>query len=119
MNVFNQLPSISGMTHHQPGKSAWNFYVVWVCDLKENKVLEVDGNTGACGRESESIGFAGGSRCDAADRDEEVSGWGDIVSELANDEGVALFISGFCCDVEHEGEMRYLAHTIHWPATRD
>ena len=26
MNTYNQLPSItSGMTHHQPGKSAWNF----------------------------------------------------------------------------------------------
>lgn len=61
----------------------------------------------------------GGSRCDAADRDEEVTGWGDIVSELANDEGVALFISGCCCDAEHEGKVRYLTHTIRWPATRD
>src|SRR5882762_3842480 len=64
-------------------------------------------------------GLLGGSRCAAVDRDEEVTGWGDIVSELANDEGVALFISGFCCHVEHECEVRYLAHTIRWPATRD
>ena len=34
------------------------FDVVWVCDLKEDEVLE--GNAGVCGRESEGIGFTGG-----------------------------------------------------------
>ena len=60
--------------------------------MEENEVLEVDG-TGECGRESQGIGFAGGgSRCDAADRDE-VTGWGDSL-RIANDEGVALFLPG-------------------------
>lgn len=27
--------------------------------------------------------------------------------------------SGLGCDVDNESEVRYLAHTIRWPATRD
>lgn len=34
---------------------------------------------------------------------------GDIVSELANDEGVVFSVSGLGCDIEHKGEVRYLA----------
>ena len=44
---------------------------------------------------------------------------GDIVSELANDEGVVFSVSGLGCDIEHKGEVRYLAHTMRWLATRD
>jgi hypothetical protein len=58
------------------------FDVVWVCDWKEDKVLEVEGNARVCGRESEVIGFARGwSKCEAADQDEVIR-WGDIISEL-------------------------------------
>ena len=95
------------------------FDIVRVCDLKEDEVLEVEGNAGVCGRESEGIRFIGGwSKCDVGGRDEEVVWWGDIVSELANDEGVVFSVSGLGCDVEHKGEVRYLAHTMRWLATR-